>query len=197
QVPSFNGSSYLRYPGLAGSALSWLDVQITLKPTAPDGVILYNGRRSDGVGDFVAIYMSDGHLEFTFDLGTGAATIRSAKRAALGAWHELRLSRTGRLAVLQLDREPPAQALAPGAFTQLSLPQSLYIGGVPNFELVSPKVRVRSSFVGCIQKVVVNGRPLQIVSAALGGVNVDNCPHPCAAQPCGRGGQCVPERDSY
>jgi Laminin G domain. len=76
QVPSFNGSSYLRYPGLGGSALSWLDLQLTLKPSAQDGVILYNGHRSDGVGDFMAVYISDGHLEFTFDLGTGAATIR-------------------------------------------------------------------------------------------------------------------------
>jgi len=49
---------------------------LTLKPSAQDGVILYNGHRSDGVGDFMAVYMSDGHLEFTFDLGTGAATIR-------------------------------------------------------------------------------------------------------------------------
>ena len=76
QVPAFNGSSYLRYPGLGGSALSWLDIVIVLKPDALNGVILYNGHRADGVGDFIALYTSDGHLEFTFDLGTGAATIR-------------------------------------------------------------------------------------------------------------------------
>lgn len=76
QVPSFNGSSYLRYPGLGSSVLSWLDIQVTLKPTSEDGVILYNGHRTDGVGDFMAIYIHGGHLEFTFDLGTGAATIR-------------------------------------------------------------------------------------------------------------------------
>ena len=71
----------------------------------------------------------------------------------LGEWHELRLSRTGRLAILQVDSMAPTQAMAPGAFTQLSLPQNLYIGGVPNFDMVSPKVKVRTSFVGCIQKV--------------------------------------------
>nr|CAD7446814.1 unnamed protein product [Timema bartmani] len=54
-VPAFNGSSYLRYPGLGGSALSWLDLQMTLKPGTEDGVILYNGHRSDGVGDFMAV----------------------------------------------------------------------------------------------------------------------------------------------
>jgi hypothetical protein len=71
----------------------------------------------------------------------------------LGEWHELHLSRTGRLAILQVDSMAPTQAMAPGAFTQLSLPQNLYIGGVPNFDMVSPKVKVRTSFVGCIQKV--------------------------------------------
>lgn len=71
----------------------------------------------------------------------------------MGEWHEVRLSRSGRLAVLQVDRHSPNQILAPGAFTQLSLPLNLYIGGVPNFDMVSPKVRVRTSFVGCIQKV--------------------------------------------
>ncbi|KAJ9575876.1 hypothetical protein L9F63_007255, partial [Diploptera punctata] len=197
QVPSFNGSSYLRYPGLGGSALSWLDLQLTLKPSAQDGVILYNGHRSDGVGDFMAVYMSEGHLEFTFDLGTGAATIRSSGPVTLGEWHELRLSRTGRLAILQVDDMPSTHAMAPGAFTQLSLPQNLYIGGVPNFDMVSPKVKVRTSFVGCIQKVVINNQPLQILAAALGGVNVDNCPHPCVTRPCGDEGRCVPEMDYF
>ncbi|XP_075217484.1 pikachurin-like [Lycorma delicatula] len=197
QVPSFNGSSYLRYPGLAGSALSWLDLIIVLKPTNQDGVILYNGHRSDGMGDFIAVYMNEGHLEFTFDLGTGAATLRSSEPVTMGDWHELRLSRSGRLAVLQVDRHPPNQILAPGAFTQLSLPLNLYIGGVPNFDMVSPKVRVRTSFVGCIQKVVINNQPLGILAEALAGVNVDNCPHPCVARPCGDHAQCVPHYEAY
>ncbi|XP_049831472.1 pikachurin-like [Schistocerca gregaria] len=197
QVPAFNGSSYLRYPGLGGSALSWLDLQITLKPAAPDGVLLYNGHRADGVGDFMAVYMTGGHLEFAFDLGTGAATIRSGAPLSLGQWHEAVVSRTGRLAVLQVDDRPPTQATAPGAFTQMTLPQNLYIGGVPNFDMVSPKVKVRTSFVGCIQKVVLNDQPLAVVAAALAGVNVANCAHPCSARPCGPAARCVPARERF
>lgn len=71
----------------------------------------------------------------------------------MGEWHEIRISRTGRLALLQVDDAPSIQTLAPGAYTQLSLPHNLYIGGVPNYDMVSPKVRVRTSFVGCVQKV--------------------------------------------
>lgn len=78
QVPSFNGSSYLRYPGLADTSLSWLELAVTLKPTVADGVILYNGHHSDATGDFIALYLSSGHVQFTFDLGTGPASLRWA-----------------------------------------------------------------------------------------------------------------------
>nr|XP_018904138.1 PREDICTED: pikachurin-like [Bemisia tabaci] len=197
QVPSFNGSSYLRYPGMKGRALSWLDMKLVIKPTAEDGVILYNGRRGDGVGDFMAVYISEGRIYFTFDLGTGAATVRSEERVSLGEWHEVVVSRTGRLAVLEVDEGPASHELSPGAFTQLSLPLNLYLGGVPNFDMVSPKVKARTSFQGCIQKVVINDRPLQIFAEALAGVNVDNCQHPCLAKPCGDSARCVPIKESY
>jgi len=76
QVPLFNGSSYLKYRGLGYGSLSWLDVQMVLKPYSPDGIVLYNGDKIDGMGDFIAIYMSAGYLTFAFDLGTGSATLR-------------------------------------------------------------------------------------------------------------------------
>lgn len=76
QVPSFNGSSYLRYRGLADSALTWLDIEITLKPSTPNGMLLYNGHRTDGSGDFMALYMNEKHVEFAFDLGTGTGIVR-------------------------------------------------------------------------------------------------------------------------
>lgn len=170
EVPSFNGSSHLRYTGLGEEALTWLDLQVTLKPTADDGLIVYNGHRGDGVGDFMALYLNGGRLEFAYDLGTGAAITVSQHKVNLGEWHEVRVSRTGRLAILEVDNQIPVEVMSPGAFTQLSLPQNLYLGGVPNFGAVSPQVRVRSAFVGCVQKVVINGRTVAILAEALGNV---------------------------
>ncbi|KAG5891301.1 hypothetical protein JTB14_000182 [Gonioctena quinquepunctata] len=197
QVPSFNGSSHLRYRGLAESALTWLDFDITFKPTAPDGLMIYNGHRMDGTSDFMGLYLNEGFVEFIYDLGTGSVTAKSQYKLSLGEWHQVRISRTGRLAILSVDNQLPVEVLSPGAFTQLSLPQNLYLGGVPNFGIVSPKVKVRTAFVGCIQKVGINGRPLSILAEALGGANVDNCPHPCVARPCGEDGNCVPEMDYF
>jgi len=45
--------------------------------------------------------------------------------------------------------------MSPGAFTQLSLPLSMYIGGVPDYETVPIQIKVRTSFKGCIQKVCI------------------------------------------
>lgn len=196
QVPSFNGSSYLRYPGLADTSLSWLELSVTLKPTAPDGVILYNGHHSDATGDFIALYLSSGHVQFTFDLGTGPATLRSENPVRLGDWVEVRVSRTGRLASLEVEEDPAQEILAPGAFTQLSLPLNLYLGGAPSSDMYSPKMKTTASFVGCIQTIVLNNREVGILAEALGGVNVGNCGHACEARPCGDA-ECRPLRERF
>ncbi|KAG8222060.1 hypothetical protein J437_LFUL000504 [Ladona fulva] len=223
-VPSFNGTSFLQHPGLGTSSVSsWLEIEITFKPLSLDGLILYNGRQGDGVGDFVSLHLSEGILIFTFDLGTGSAHIRSTTPVTLGKWHEARISRTGRLAFLSVDGSPANKAMTPGAFTQLSLgpKHPLYIGGVPtdHTDLISPKVMYHhsetiyteddglgvngsgtaavTSFVGCIQKVVVNNRVLDLVMGAQAGVNIGSCPHPCQSGPCPHGAICVPQKEFY
>lgn len=88
-MPSFNGSSHLRYRGLADTALTWLDMEITFKPNSADGLIVYNGHRMDGMGDFMGLYMNDGFIEFVYDLGTGAAIATSQYKLNLGEWHQV------------------------------------------------------------------------------------------------------------
>lgn len=43
----------------------------------------------------------------------------------------------------------------------------------------------------------MNGRSIAIISEAVGGTNVDNCPHSCATKPCGPLANCLPNLDSY
>lgn len=49
------------------------------------------------------------------------------------------------------------------------------------------------------EQVMVNERPLHILAEALAGLNIDNCPHPCLAKPCGLHNdlRCEPLYDSY
>ena len=196
-VPSFNGSSYLQFPGLEESPGLYLEIQIVFKPRSPNGVVLYNGQRVDGGGDFVSINLVDGFIEFRFNPGNGPAIIRSLSPITLNEWHTVFASRTAMMGALQVDDQPEVGGFSAGAFPQLSLPLNLFIGGVSDMKDVSRDAFLTQSFSGCVQKVVLNGRVLNLLSEALFGVNVADCPHPCSSGPCQRGGRCQPALDSY
>lgn len=101
------------------------------------------------------------------------------------------------MGTLQVDDEPEVGGYSPGAFTQLSLPLNLFIGGVSDMKDVSRDASLTQSLDGCVQKLVINGRTVNLLDEALFGVNVADCAHPCQSNPCQRGGKCVPVLDSY
>lgn len=74
QVPSFNGSSFLQFTPLADKTLIWLELKIILKPLHEDGLILYSGHYE--FGDYISVCLNMGYVEFSFDLGSGPATVR-------------------------------------------------------------------------------------------------------------------------
>ena len=76
QVTSFSGNSYLQYIGLRRTVLSFTEVEIVFKAEHHTGLLFYNGYTTDGSGDFISLALSNGYLEFRFDLGTGPAVIR-------------------------------------------------------------------------------------------------------------------------
>lgn len=115
----------------------------------------------------------------------------------LNDWHTVRASRTGRIGVLSVDEQLPVEGTSQGAFTQLTLTLDLFVGGHRNYDETAKATDVSRSFKGCIQKVAINDRPLRLLDDAIGGMNIDNCNHPCVSQPCRNGGQCVPLRESY
>lgn len=55
--------------------------------------------------------------------------------------------------VLEIDDESVAIGQSQGAFTQLTVTQSLFIGGHRNFDETSKQANVTQAFEGCIQKV--------------------------------------------
>jgi len=197
QVPQFSGSSFLRHAGLGDSALIWLQVEIVFRPQAADGLLLYNGNRNDGTGDWLALLLRDGHVEFSFDLGSGPTTVRSSSRVALGSWHNVTVTRTGREVFLSVGADQEVRGEAMSGFSQLSLSQHLWIGGVTDRSLLSSLFTPVQAFKGCIQKVSSNGLALDLVSSAESGNNIAPCNHPCQDSPCSHHGSCLPLMDSF
>ncbi len=76
QVPKCTGKSHLRHPGLGSQVLIWLELELVVRPAAMEGLLLYNGDRNDGQGDFMAVFLNQGYVEFAFDLGNGIVIVR-------------------------------------------------------------------------------------------------------------------------
>ncbi|XP_060807824.1 pikachurin [Amyelois transitella] len=180
KVPRFNGSSYLRLPGLGNSAQAWLDIQITLKPTSGDGLVLYNAEHASGDGDFFSLHLRDYYVEFAFDLGSGIALVRSAYPLQPNTWHRVSVSRSGKHASLRVRAtstrdvtDATRSVTSRGTARRLTLHQPMLLGGAPH--PLPERLALRSSYSGCVGQLVINDEELSVVSSALGGVNVDNC----------------------
>ncbi|KAF3851144.1 hypothetical protein F7725_012916 [Dissostichus mawsoni] len=197
--PLFNETVFsyavIPWPQSLQSYLSFMEFELTFRPSLPDGTLLYSD--DAGSGDFLAINLVDGYVEFRFDCGSGGATIRSDEQISLDKWHELRVSRTAKSGILQVDSQRPIEGIAEGAFTQINCSSPLYIGGVPEYDKTKRASGVIKPFTGIIQKLILNDRTIPIITGSAGGVNVANSAHPCVESPCANGGSCRPKWDGY
>ncbi|XP_076027092.1 pikachurin [Genypterus blacodes] len=198
-LPLFNETmfsyAFTPWPQSSQSYLSFMEFEVTFRPSAPDGTLLYSEDAASG--DFLAINLVDRYVEFRFDCGSGGAVIRSEEQISLDTWHELRVSRTAKSGILQVDNQSPREGIAEGAFTQIKCSSPLYIGGVPAFDKTKSTARVLKPFTGTVQQLVLNDRTIPITTGSAGGVNVANAPHPCVESPCANGGTCRPKWDGY
>lgn len=61
---------------------------VVLMANDSNGVIFYNGQKSDGKGDFISLALNNGILEFRYDLGKGPAIIRWVRRVEENFWNK-------------------------------------------------------------------------------------------------------------
>ncbi|XP_047103716.1 pikachurin-like [Schistocerca piceifrons] len=195
RIPAFDGESYVQLQCL--KAYNKLNIEMEFISYANDGLLLYNQQKEDGIGDFVSLAIIEGYVEFRYDLGNGAAVLRSANRITLGTVHHVSARRYHRDGLLRLDAGPEVVGQSQGALRALDLQMDAFVGAVPtNLTRVSENVGAARGLVGCVQQLRLNqeevrlheGEPL-IVRA----VGVQECgANPCARLPCHNGGSCAP-----
>ena len=112
------------------------------------GLILYNGQKTTGTGDFFAFGMAQGYAQFRLDLGGGVAIINSTERLDLGKWHTVNIVRNFTYAQMRVDDMPMTYGYAPSGFSGLELIQNLYLGGMDRFDVVPTAAGFRDGFIG-------------------------------------------------
>uniref|UniRef100_A0A8C6REY5 Agrin n=1 Tax=Nannospalax galili TaxID=1026970 RepID=A0A8C6REY5_NANGA len=207
-LADFSGFSYLELKGLhtfdrdLGEKMA---LEMVFLAREPNGLLLYNGQKTDGKGDFVSLALHNQHLEFRYDLGKGAAVIRSKEPIALGTWIRVSLERNGRKGALRVGDGPRVLGESPKSrkvpHTMLNLKEPLYVGGAPDFSKLARAAAVSSGFDGAIQLVSLKGHQLLTQEHVLQAVDVSSfADHPCTqalGNPCLNGGSCLPREATY
>ena len=159
-----------------------------LRPSSPDGLLLYN-QQTNGV-DYIAVLLRDGIVELWYNLGSGAATISSRTALELDTWHTIEVYRSGASGQLIVDGALPVAGSSPGDFTGLQLGDPLFIGGVSEAASGNLLLQIRGvgGYQGCIGNISSDTVPLRLISDAISGAGVEECP--CLTSPCLNNGAC-------
>lgn len=182
-------NSYMSFPKME-DVLYKFHFEITFKPERPDGILLYNGQRR-GSGDFVALSLNEGFVEFRMDLGKQPIIVKSKGPVSMGEWHTVKVNRVRKDGYVIVDNEEPVPFPAHLRFQGLELEENLYVGGVPRAEDMAPHASSpRSGYVGCVSRLILGSRPVSLKKDFLHQEGVTSC-EPCADDPCSNRGVCV------
>uniref|UniRef100_A0A8C5HGP2 Agrin n=1 Tax=Gouania willdenowi TaxID=441366 RepID=A0A8C5HGP2_GOUWI len=202
-MPLFNGDSYLELKGLhlyGHDLRQKLSMTVVLMANDSNGLIFYNGQKSDGKGDFISLSLNNGILEFRYDLGKGPATLRTRQPIQLNVWNTINLERSNRKGEIMVNNKDAVRGEAPNLHVDLNLKESLFVGGAPDYSRLARVAALTEGFKGTIQKVniILMGTPILREEHALRSINVATFQdHPCAQEACHNGGRCSPLLDGF
>uniref|UniRef100_A0A8C3LAK7 Agrin n=1 Tax=Chrysolophus pictus TaxID=9089 RepID=A0A8C3LAK7_CHRPC len=205
-LPEFNGFSYLELNGLQTFVPDLQDkmsMEVVFLAKSPSGMIFYNGQKTDGKGDFVSLALHDGYLEYRYDLGKGAAVLRSKEPVPLNTWISVLLERSGRKGVMRINNGERVMGESPVPHAFLNLKEPFYVGGAPDFSKLARAAAISTGFYGAVQRVSlisIKGVPLLKEQHIRSAVEISPFrAHPCTQKPnpCQNGGTCSPRMESY
>lgn len=182
-------NSYMSFPKME-DVLYKFYFEVTFKPERQDGILLYNGQRR-GSGDFVALSLNEGYVEFRMDLGKQPIIVKSKEPLTMGEWHTVKVNRVRKDGYIIVDNEEPVLFPSHLRFQGLELEENLYLGGVPRAEDMAPHSSTpRSGYVGCVSRLILGNREVSLKKDFLHQEGVTSC-EPCAEDPCENRGVCV------
>ncbi|XP_042860326.1 basement membrane-specific heparan sulfate proteoglycan core protein-like isoform X47 [Penaeus japonicus] len=178
---SFAGDSWVEFDQLMLPQEDGQPQKVTFEfsTVKPNGLLFWYGQEPTVSGrgqDYISVAINEGIIEFTFDVGTGPAMVKSPSRVDDGERHTLTIERFGRQGFLELDGSVREQGQSPGILHMLNAEGNIYIGGVPDLALMTDGVYT-TGFQGCIHKLSIGEeQSINFLDRALSGVNVNTCP---------------------
>lgn len=199
-------TSYLALNTLPDAYIQF-NFEISFKPQNNEGLILYNGNKgSDSTADFISLSLRNSQPEFRMNLGHGVTVVKADSPISLDQWHTVKVVRNrkkGNLffpshlvgysfffaVTMFVDGEGPYIGNAEGKYIGLDLSEPLYLGGVPNFNEISPEANAYTGFVGCISRLKIGYTHLDIMKKATVKQGVTTC-ETCSENKCQNQGVC-------
>uniref|UniRef100_A0A3B5LJZ4 Laminin, alpha 4 n=1 Tax=Xiphophorus couchianus TaxID=32473 RepID=A0A3B5LJZ4_9TELE len=160
-------NSRQHYEGIPDSLSERCHLSLSLKMELPFGLIFY---ASDVQEDnFMALFVADGKLVFSFSVGDQKVQIRSEENYDDGAWHSIVCVRDGSKGRLTIDRLTEFEDVAQANNVAWRVSDSLFVGGVPPGKAQRNIQRNSAySFTGCLKNLQLDGRRLSSVAESFG-----------------------------
>ncbi|XP_058175045.1 basement membrane-specific heparan sulfate proteoglycan core protein [Anopheles ziemanni] len=190
-IPFFPQSpkSYIEYKSF-DNVYSKFYFEVSFKPDKLNGLILYTSQRRPSQ-DYIALSLRNGYPQFRFSFDGQQVMLQPEKPVRLGEWHTVKVNRVRNNGFLIVDDQTPVNFPEKLKFYGLSLDDHLFLGGVPSFDYVpSSAVESREGFVGCISRLKLHDREVNLYGDALSTVGITVC-EPCAEDPCNNAGTCM------
>ena len=157
----FDGNSYAILPRDKFNFAKETYLQLKIKTYAKEGLIFLI--RNDEGTDYLALFMVEGRIFVSYDLGSGY-TLLSSKEGQIfndGEWHSLDLNRYEKEAFIKIDNVQQEDAKsAIGIQGTLETNDNIYFGGFPGQHSYPEVTNV--DFEGCISEVQISTRKVDL-----------------------------------
>ncbi|XP_052450998.1 basement membrane-specific heparan sulfate proteoglycan core protein isoform X27 [Carassius gibelio] len=160
-------------------------IELEINTVSRDGLILWQGVELGGQGkgkDFISLGLQNGHLVFSYQLGSGEAQILSSEPVNDGQWHMITAVRTGKQGYLQIDGGSVQRGQSQGKSIMVNTKGNIYLGGAPDMKALTGG-KYSSGITGCVKNLsLMNARPgeqparpIDLQVHAEEGINVERC----------------------
>ncbi|XP_014426018.2 laminin subunit alpha-3 isoform X2 [Pelodiscus sinensis] len=139
------------------------------------GVLLHTGNKQ---GNYFTVYMEAGRVAVSGNNGAREfqTTVTPQQSLCDGQWHSIAVTKKQHLVQLDVDTKSNS-TIGFSATLSANVAHSLYFGSIPA-NLETPWLPVRDSFLGCLQNIKINDKPVSIskISEVHGVVSLHGCP---------------------